>query len=103
MQIITEVINENKDKVKIRVSPYECYGDFKYKISLEITPYRKRKSFHLDFINDYNYRSLEYGSQARNDYAKEQVFKYVTEEQIRDALNKAYEALKPLSDNVLYT
>lgn len=43
---ILEVINENKDKIKIRVNVYcdRWSDDIKYSVDLEITPYRKRKS-----------------------------------------------------------
>ena len=106
MQIITEVTNENKDKIKIRVDP-NCDSlsrGITYRISLEITPYRKRKSFYLSSVlsDDYNFRYLEFGSKAREDYAKAEVLKYVTEEQLQAAVDKAYESLKPTVDNIKF-
>lgn len=106
MRITTEVINSNKDKIKIHVEPNCNYSsrNIEYKIRLEITPYRKRKSFYLDYAirDDYNFRCLEFGSQERNNYAKVEVLKYVTEEQIQTAVNNAYKSLKPTADNLKY-
>lgn len=106
MQIITEVTNENKDKIKIRVDPNCDYSskNITYKISLEITPFRKRKSFYLSSVvsDNYSFRRLEFGSKARDDYAKAEVLKYVTEEQLQAAVDKAYESLKPTADNIKF-
>lgn len=106
MLIISEVTSPHKDRVKIRVEPNcDCLSrGITYKISLEITPYRKRKSFYLHSVlsDDYNFRRLEFGSKAREDYAKAEVLKYVTEEQLQEAIDKAYQALNPITADVLF-
>lgn len=106
MKITTEVTNSNKDKVKIHVEPNCNYSsrNIKYGISLEITPYRKRKSFFLDYIirgNNYGCRFL-HTKEERENYAKEEVLKYITIEQLQMAVNNAYDALKPTAENIKF-
>lgn len=106
MQIITEVTNENKDRIAIVVEPLCDYlsQGITYRIDLVVTQYKKRKSIRISYElrDDYKYRNLEFGSQAREDYVKAKMLEYVTEEQIQEAVNKAYEALKPTADNLKY-
>lgn len=103
---ILEVTNENKDKIKIRVNVYcdRWSDDIKYIVDLEITPYRKRKSFYLMSVisDNYKYRSLDNSGMSRHDYAKSEFLKYVTEEQIQQAVNMAYESLKPTQENISF-
>lgn len=105
MRITTEVINSNKDKVKIHVEPNcNCSSrNIEYKIRLEITPYRKRKSFFLDSIikDDYRFRFL-HTKEERKKYTKEEVLKYITIEQLQMAVDSAYEALKPTAENIKF-
>lgn len=105
MRITTEVINSNKDKVKIHVEPNCNYlsGNIEYRIRLEITPYKKRKSFFLDYIirDDYRFRFL-HTKEERENYTKEEVLKYTTIEQLQMAVNNAYDALKPTAENIKY-
>ena len=105
MRITTEVINSNKDKVKIHVEPNCNYSsrNIEYKIRLEITPYRKRKSFFLDYIikDDYRFRFL-HTTEERENYIKEEVLKYITIEQLQMAVNNAYDALKPTAENIKF-
>lgn len=78
MRITTEVINSNKDKIKIHVEPNCNYSsrNIEYRISLEITPYRKRKSFFLNNIisDDYRFRFL-HTKEERENCIKEEVLK----------------------------
>ena len=105
MRITTEVINSNKDKVAIHVEPNCNYSsrNIEYKIRLEITPYRKRKSFFLEGIirDDYRFRSL-HTTEERENYVKEEVLKYITIEQLQMAVDKAYETLKPTAENIKF-
>lgn len=105
MRITTEVINSNKDKVKIHVEPNCNYSsrNIEYKIRLEITPYRKRKSFSLDYIikDDYRFRFL-HTKEERENYTKEEVLKYITIKQLQMAVNNAYDALKPTAENIKF-
>lgn len=105
MRITTEVINSNKDKIKIHVEPDCNYSsrNIEYKIRLEITPYRKRKSFFLDYIigDDCRFRFL-HTTEEKENYVKEEVLKYITIEQLQMAVDKAYEALKPTAENIKF-
>lgn len=102
---ILEVTNDNKDKVKIRVDVYydNWSSSFRYNVGLEITPYRKRKSFRLkdELTNDYKYRSFD-NNADKQDYAKSEFLKYVTEDQINQAVYMAYESLKPTKENIYF-
>ena len=104
MRITTEAINSNKDKVKIHVQPYcNCSSrNIEYGISLEITPY-KRKSFFLNNIirDDYRFRFL-HTTEERENYTKEEALKYITIEQLQMAVNNAYDALKPMAENIKF-
>ena len=131
MKITTEVINSNKDKIKIHVEPNCNYSsrNIEYRISLEITPYRKRKSFFLNNIisDDYSFRVLYttgrpvgtiimpaflyYKEEAVDSRSilkaaektfKEEVLKYITIEQLQIAVNNAYDALKPTAENIKF-
>ena len=97
---ILEVTNENKDKVEIRVIACCDSISIKYRVDLKITPYRKRKSFYLksEIMNNYKYRSFD-NNADKQDYAKSEFLKYVTEEQINQAVYMAYESLKPTKEN----
>lgn len=105
MRITTEVINSNKDKIKIHVEPNCGFSsrNIEYEIRLEITPHRKRKSFFLDYImrDDYRFRFL-HTTEERENYAKEEVLKYITIEQLQMAVNNAYDALKPMAENIKF-
>lgn len=106
MKITTEVINSNKDKVKIHVYPNCNYSsrNIEYKISLEITSYKKRKSFFLDYIirGDNGCRFLHI-KEERENHAKEEILKYITIGQLQMAVNNAYDALKPTAENIKFS
>lgn len=52
--------------------------------------------------DDYKYRSFDFSGTSRCDYAKSEFLKYVTEEQIQQAVNMAYESLKPTQENISF-
>ena len=103
--VVLEVTNEKKDKVKIHVDAYcdTWSRGITYNVDLEITPYRKRTSFRLksQLINDYTYRSFD-NSTDKQEYAKSEFLKYVTEEQLNQAIYTAYERLKPTKENIRF-
>lgn len=93
------IIQKETYKAKITVYPAEYgYGEWKYSIlNLSILPKGKRKwiSVTHDISDRYDYRNLEFNSEDRQRYILERYLEYVTEEDIRNAVNYAYEQLKP--------
>ena len=86
------VVNENGDKVNIRVNFWLSYDKPSYSIDLFICKKGKRKFFYLSF-DDYSYRALSMEDRAVYKYNK---FKeYVTDEQILEAKNELWNLLSP--------
>lgn len=104
MTITTEVINENKDKIKIHITPDTDWIsiNISYRIKIEVIPYRKRKSIFplLNLTDDYNYRYADKNDRAN--MIKSEIFKYITKEQLQEAVNNAYKQLVPTEENIIY-
>lgn len=97
------IINEKKERVEIVVYTYIRSGRCEYRISdILITPFRKRKALSVAaMIRDrYEYRKLGYDE--RLEYVHQEFLKYCTEEQIAQAVQEAYEKLKPDADMITY-
>lgn len=106
MHVSTKFKNGNKDTVEIIVSPLcdSFQAEIVYRIGVVVTPYRKKKSMCISTMHreDYAYRQLELRSKERSEYMKAKMLEYVTEEQLQMAVNNAYEALKPVLDNLKF-
>lgn len=93
------IVQKETYKAKIAVSPLECgYSEWKYLIcNMSILPKGKRKwiSVTHDISDRYDYRNLKFNSEDRQRYILERYLEYVTEEDIQNAVNHAYEQLKP--------
>lgn len=93
------IVQKETYKAKIAVVPAEYgYGEWKYRIyNLSILPKGKRKwiSVTHDISDRYDYRNLKFNSEDRQRYILERYLEYVTEEDIQNAVNYAYEQLKP--------
>jgi hypothetical protein len=86
------VVNENGDKVNIRVHFWLSYDKPSYSIDLFICKKGKRKFFNLSF-DDYSYRALS--MEDRTVYRYNKFKEYVTEEQILEAKNELWNLLSP--------
>ncbi len=96
-------INDKKERVQIMVYTYIRSGRCEYRITdILITPFRKRKALSLAAIirDRYEYRQLSYDERPK--YVHREFLKYCTEEQIAQAVQEAYEGLKPDVDMITY-
>jgi len=103
-----EFKNENKDMISIYCDIFQGtvgIPKIEYRITnIGIIPYRKRKEIFLgtNIRDRYEYRGLPFNSVERENYVKSEFLKYVTEEQLKQAIKNAYELLKPNAENVSY-
>lgn len=104
MVIEYNVTNTNKDKVAILIEPRTDNVGFRYHVDIRVKPFRKKKDFRplCDMTGNYSYRTLPYGSFEREARRKEEVLKWISEEQLREALAYAYSQLKPTENNFVY-
>lgn len=104
MVIEYNVTNTNKDKVAILIEPRINNAGFRYHVDIRVKPFRKKKDFRplCDMTDNYSYRILPYGSFEREARRKEEVLKWISEEQLREALAYAYSQLKPTENNFAY-
>lgn len=109
MVIEYNVTNTNKDKVAILIEPRINNAGFRYHVDIRVKPFRKKKDFRplCDMTDNYSYRILPYGSFENGSFErearrKEEVLKWISEEQLREALAYAYSQLKPTENNLAY-
>jgi hypothetical protein len=92
-----EIKRDNGDKIIIRVR----YADWCNKFHVDhigIIPKGKRKIKYIEFTDNYSYRCLN--STDRNKYAVAEYLKLVTLEEIKEAILKAWEGMKPTVESV---
>lgn len=91
---------DNGDKIIINVE-YDDYNGF-HILGIGVIAKGKRKIVYTDFSNDYKYRSLD--MTGRKKYLLNKYLELVTVSEIKDAINKCYEQMKPdINDQNLYT
>lgn len=102
---VLEFKNESKDTIIIVVDICSDSYDLSplFSISdIKIKKYRKKEFIYLKDIitDDYSYRALPYKGDERPKYRLEYYLKYVTEDQLKQALLNAWERYKPEVDNL---
>lgn len=104
-----EFKNENKDTISIYCEMFlesigrQVRADYRI-VDIGIIPYRKRiEKFISHSIRDrYEYRILPYDGIERKNYVKSEFLKYVTEEQMTQAIANLYDMIKPTEENTQY-
>jgi len=86
------VVNENGDKIKIRVNFWLFADRPTYSFDLFICKKGKRKFFNLSF-DDYAYRALSL--EDRQTYRMNKFKEYVTDDQIFEAKYELWQLLSP--------
>ena len=99
----TYEVDKGEYKAEIVVAVYDISSKLDYRIvDLGIKEKRKRKYEYRSKIirDDYFYRGLD--TEGRKQYIKDDFLKYVSPEDIYNALTFAYEKLKPSQDQIDY-
>lgn len=91
-----EIKRENGDKIIIRVEFSDHRNCFKINY-IGIIPKRKRNIQYLKFTDNYDYRVLD--SVGRDKYTVEKYLEVVTIEEIKEAMIKAWENMKPVIES----
>ena len=98
----TEYIIEKEDmKVKIIIYFFTSYGKAVYRIDdIKYLPKKKRKWLSVFDGIRYKYRKTD--KEYKGKLLQEEYYKYVTEQDIKEALEKAYEKLKPIFSSEIF-
>lgn len=86
---------ENGNEITIHVSIFNDFTKLEFKIEdITIRPFRKQKSISLrsQIIDSYGYRRMEYNE--REKHLMQEYLKYVTEEQLNEAILNTWEFIK---------
>ena len=101
---------KQKENYKLKISVYIYIGmgastALEYRIKdVSLKPKGKRKftSPYSYITDDYKYRQLGFDTEAKSEYVKNLFLKYCTMEDIQEAVEYAYQQIKPTEDNISF-
>lgn len=87
------LVREDKTKLKITASSFDCYGQIKYRFKVDICLLNKRTYSCLCSTDDYQWRKLD--TMGRQNYEMNKYLEYVTKEEIMYCVTRLWETMKP--------
>jgi len=91
-----EIKRENGDKIFINIRFSDYTNNFRI-TSIGLLPKRKRNIQYITHGDDYEYRILD--TAGRNKYTVKKYLEFVSVEEIKEAMLKAWESVKPIVES----